>query len=366
MTVPDYNKRIECLRKEMQTYDCGLAIVGATSNLRYLTGLSIPPDDRCELLFIPTEGQPLLLLSKLYQGEAAALAADIRAEFSGNEDLHSLLRRLIPQTSGKIALDSRLWATHVLTLQQALGLNRKYISATEIFARLRSRKDTAEISLLQRAGEISAAGFLNTLPQIREGMTERELTGILETELIRAGGEKPSFDSIIAFGANAANPHHVPGETRLERDQFIVMDFGSTHKGYCADITRTVCFGRADSFMREIYETVLAANTAARTAVKTGIAAYDVEDAARAVMRRAGYDEYFIHRISHGVGMDVHEPPNFTKAGNTILETGMVFSIEPGIYIPDRIGVRIEDVVAITDNGITDMHILDKSLLELS
>ena len=365
MINADYNKRIKQLQAEMRLCGCGLVIVGATSNMRYLTGLCIPPDDRCELLLIPREGQPIILLSKLYQGEADALTSDIRAEFLGDEELQSLLKRIIPEASGKIALDSRLWATHVLALQQALGTDKEYISAAEIFARLRARKDETEISLLCKAGEISAAGFLATLPQIREGMTERALRGILETELIRAGGEKLSFDSIVAFGANAANPHHVPGETRLERGQFIVMDFGTTYMGYCADITRTVCFGRADNFMREIYETVLAANTAARAAVKAGIAAYDVEEAARAVMRQAGCDEYFIHRISHGVGMDVHEPPSFAKASHTVLETGMVFSIEPGIYIPNRIGIRIEDVVAVTEGGITDMHILDKSLLEL-
>ncbi|MCL2817759.1 MAG: aminopeptidase P family protein [Clostridiales bacterium] len=359
-------ERVRELQSIMQAEGVEQLAVSPSANLRYLNGLDIMPDDRLTLAVFPAQGQPFLLVSRLYEGEAKALEPLFRPIFIADDaSVSAALKQALSQDSGPTAIDERMWASHFMRLLEHLGRQSSYIPAGRLLSQLRVRKSRGEISLLKEAGRIAAAAFRAVLPQLRAGLTERQLVNMLELEMKKAGGEGLSFPSIAAFGANAANPHHSAGQAELAAGQFVMMDFGCTFQGYCSDITRTVCFGRADALQKELYQVVLQANLAARARVAPGVPAHSVERAAREIIEAAGYGPHFIHRIGHGVGLDVHEAPHFGEKSGHILREGMVFSIEPGLYLPGKIGLRIEDVVALDENGIEDMHVLDKELLEI-
>ncbi|MCL2678349.1 MAG: aminopeptidase P family protein [Clostridiales bacterium] len=359
-------KRIEELQALMCSENVGQLAVAPSASLRYLTGLDIMPDDRLTLAVIPAQGRPFLLLSGLYEGEARALEPLFQPLIIRDDaSTASALRQALSREAGLTAIDERMWAGHFMRISAHLGRHCPYVPAGELLSRLRIRKSRDEIVLLKYAGGIAAEAFKAVLPQLCAGLTERQLVNMLELEMKKAGGEGLSFPSIVAFGANAANPHHSAGQDELSAGQFVMMDFGCTFQGYCSDITRTVCFGRADALQKELYQAVLQANLAARARIAPGVSAHSVEEAAREILDAAGYGQYFIHRIGHGVGLDVHEAPHFGRDSRQILNEGMVFSVEPGLYLPGRLGLRIEDVVALGESGLEDMHVLDKDLLEI-
>jgi len=362
-----YRQRLEKAQKLMQKAGYSALFASSAANLRYFTGLQIIPDERLEMVFILADGRAALFLSGLYKAEGQGLAEDYDLYFHGDgQDLNQVLRNLIPG-DGKLAIDEQMWASHLLQIWELAGSERQYKGASLIMDALRICKSKEEISFLEKAGKISADAWKKTLPQIKEGITELQLANILENEMRELGGEGLSFATIIAFGEHSAAPHHVPGQTPLRKGDPIVMDFGCTYHGYCADITRTVCLGPAAEDFVQVYGIVAQALEAARNKIGPGATTGQIDVAARGVIEEAGYGEYFIHRISHGVGLDTHESPRFPiKEIGEEIRSGMVFSVEPGIYLPGRFGVRIEDVVAIDSKGYpVDMHILHKDLLQL-
>jgi len=365
--MTQYQKRIEKAQNLMQKEGYSTLFAASAANLRYFTGLQIIPDERMELVLILAEGRPALFLSGLYKNEAKILAGDYDLYFHGDgQDLKQVLGSLIP-AQGKLAIDEQMWAGHLLQIWELAGKDRSYQNSSTLMDSLRIYKSEEEISYLQKAGKIAAAAWEKTLPQIKEGMSELQLANILENKMRDMGGEGLSFATIIAFGDHGAAPHHVPGATPLKKGDSIVMDFGCTYHGYCADITRTVSFGPASEDFIKIYDIVAEALEKAKSSIRPGATTGQVDAAARGVIDAAGFGEYFIHRISHGVGLDVHEGPRFpVREEGEELYPGMVFSIEPGIYLPGRFGIRIEDVVAIGNDGYPiDMHILDKKLRQL-
>lgn len=365
--MAQHQQRIAKAQSLMQKEGYSVLFAASAANLRYFTGLQIIPDERMELVLIPAEGRPALFLSGLYKSEAQSLVEDYELYFHGDgQDLKQILGSLIP-SDGKLAVDERMWAGHLLQIWELAGKDRPYENSSDLMDSLRIYKSEEEISYLQKAGQIAAAAWEKTLPQIIEGLSELQLANILENNMRELGGEGLSFATIIAFGKHSAAPHHVPGPAFLRKGDPIVMDFGCTYHGYCADITRTVTFGPAADDFIKIYDIVAEALKKAKDSIKPGATTGQVDAAARGVIDTAGFGEYFIHRISHGVGLDVHEGPRFpVREEGEELRPGMVFSVEPGIYLPDRFGVRIEDVVAIGNDGYPiDMHILDKKLRQL-
>jgi Xaa-Pro dipeptidase len=221
--------------------------------------------------------------------------------------------------------------------------------AKEVLEPLRMRKDVAEIEALRRAIAVTERALEATFRQVRAGMAEREVVALLKLEMLRAGGAV-SFVSVVA-GPNAASPHAVAGDYALRRGDPVVVDCGASVAGYNADITRTFTLGGLDAELGRVYEVVRAANAAGRAAVAPGVPAQAVDRAARAVIEEAGYGECFIHRTGHGLGLEVHEPPYIVAGNEQPLAPGMVFTVEPGIYLPGRGGVRIEDDVWVTERG---------------
>ncbi len=223
---------------------------------------------------------------------------------------------------------------------------------------LRACKEDYELQRMRIAQEITDAAFAQVLSRIQEGMTEKELAAELIYCLLKNGGEGLSFDPIVVSGPNTSLPHGVPGERKLQKGDFITMDFGVIYQGYCSDMTRTVALGYATEEMEKVYNTVLQAQLAGIAITRPGVAGKEIDGAARKVIADAGYGEYFGHGYGHCLGMEVHESPSCGPRGEAIMEAGMVSSAEPGIYLPGKFGVRIEDVVVFTQGG---CEILTKS-----
>jgi Xaa-Pro dipeptidase len=230
---------------------------------------------------------------------------------------------------------------------------------------LRKHKTADEADKMRKSSELADKAVSNIIPKIKAGMKETEVRDMLEAELKQLGFSNPSFETIIGSGPNSALPHYTAGDRVLQQGDSIVIDFGGIYQGYCSDMTRTVMLGKAAPEYREVYETVKEGQKKAAEAVKPGMKASDIDAAARNYISEKGYGEYFIHRTGHGIGLEVHEEPYISNVSETILEPGMVFSIEPGIYLPGKFGVRIEDLVLVTETGAEVLNKYTKELIEI-
>jgi len=243
------------------------------------------------------------------------------------------------------------------------NLNAKLVPMHSKIAGFRAVKEDWELDLMRKAQEITDKAFAEVLTKIKAGMTEKQLQAELIYCLYKNGGENLSFDPIVVSGPNTSLPHGVAGERMLREGDFITMDFGVVYGGYCSDMTRTVALGFATDEMKKVYETVLAAQMAGIAATKAGVLGRDIDAAARQVIYDAGYGQYFGHGYGHSLGLQVHENPNCNPKGDTPMEVGMVTSAEPGIYLPGKFGVRIEDVVIFTADGCENMTHSPKNLI---
>lgn len=268
------------------------------------------------------------------------------------------------QTLAKVGFESDCMSVDALKLYQK-ELSCTLIAAPGLISGLRAAKDEDELACMRRSQAITDRVFANILDFIRPGMTEREVAARLVYELMRLGASKPSFDPIVAAGSNGSMPHAVPGDTVIEPGTFVTMDFGGVYKGYCSDMTRTIAVGRPTQEMRQVYDTVLRAQQAGLSAARAGIPGCQVDEAARQVIEQAGWGKYFGHSLGHSLGLEVHESPNFSPAEQSILPVGAVLSCEPGIYLPGRFGVRIEDVVILTEDGCENITASPKTLIVL-
>lgn len=239
------------------------------------------------------------------------------------------------------------------------------IAAPKLLHELRAAKDAGELEQMRASQVITDRVFANILDFIRPGMTEREVAARIVYELMRLGASRPSFDPIVAAGANGSMPHAVPGDTIIEPGMFVTMDFGGVYEGYCSDMTRTIAVGQPTDEMRLVYDTVLQAQLAGLATARAGIAGGEVDKAARTVIEQAGYGAYFGHSLGHSLGLEIHESPNFSPSEQTIMPVGAVVSCEPGIYLPGRFGVRIEDVVILNEGGCENITASPKELIVL-
>lgn len=230
----------------------------------------------------------------------------------------------------------------------------------------RAVKTSKEQEKIRKAEAIGDAAFAKILKVLKPGMTERQVAAHLEFYMKEEGAEGLSFDTIAASGIHSAMPHAVPTDKVLEEGDFLTMDFGCRYEGYCSDMTRTVVIGHANDKQREIYETVLRAQQAALDGIRPGMTGKQIDKLARDVIEEAGYGACFAHSLGHSVGLEIHESPNFSTKEETVVEPGMVITVEPGIYVEDFGGVRIEDVVIITENGCENITHSPKGLLEIN
>ena len=239
------------------------------------------------------------------------------------------------------------------------------VAAQGLLDGLRAAKDEEELARMRQAQRITDEAFREILNFIRPGLTEQEVAARLVYELLRRGGRRVSFDPIVAAGANGSMPHAVPGETVIQPGMFVTMDFGCVYEGYCSDMTRTVAVGQPTDEMERVYHTVLEAQRAGIAAARAGVTGSEVDRAARQVIQQAGYGSFFSHSFGHSLGLEIHESPNAAPGEERIMPVGAVVSAEPGIYLPGRFGVRIEDVIVLSETGCRDLTKSPKELIVL-
>ncbi|CAL9399124.1 aminopeptidase P family protein [Streptomyces sp. enrichment culture] len=351
-TADDYKARMD--RAARQAADVGLAglLVAPGPDLVWLTGYTPPAvTERLTLLVLAAGREPVLVVPALEAPDAAratgAPALTLR-DWTDGKDPYALTAALL-DARGRLGVSDNAWALHLLALQQALP-GTSYVSLTEALPMLRAVKDAAELERLAAAGAAADAAFEEIRHVRFSGRRESEVAADLAALLRRFGHSQVDF-TIVASGPNGANPHHEAGDRRIERGDMVVLDFGGLKDGYGSDTSRTVHVGEPSEEERRVHDLVREAQEAGFRAVRPGAACQDVDRAAREVIADAGYGEYFIHRTGHGIGVTTHEPPYMIEGEEQPLVPGMCFSVEPGVYLPGRFGVRIEDIVTVTEDG---------------
>lgn len=376
-----YMERIAKLTTAMQAQGIhALAIVPGAS-MRYLTGLVFHPGKRLTLVVFPADGaQPRMVLPAMEVAQSQAVtrwggseAAALRFfPWNDGEDPTVALQEAVAQVVANSGTAAPVIGVEYSTMRvmelralEAVLPGMRTVDATPLLASLRRVKDKDELGLMAEAVRIIEIALRNTIVQIKPGMTERQVAAIWKHAIMANGAEGESFDCMVASGPHSANPHHQNSERALQVGDLVILDGGAVYAGYASDITRTVALGSISSEAQRVYELVLAANTAARGAVRPGITGEQVDQVARQVITDGGYGNYFLHRTGHGLGMDVHEAP-YIVAGNTEpLVVGNTFTIEPGIYVEGVGGVRIEDDMVVTAAGGHSLTTFERELITL-
>ncbi len=345
---------------KLSEYGLDAMLITSESNERYALGFY---------------GEGLLLVTR----EGAHYTTDGRYIEAAREQITGVEPQLITPASGHIAQarafleEKGLHNVGFESGSMTVDEHRRYAQelpciltpAQALLDQLRSAKDWDELALMRRAQQITDEAFKAILSFIHPGMTEQEIAARIVYELLRRGAEKVSFDPIVASGPNGSRPHAVPSERKVEPGDFITMDFGCKVQGYCSDMTRTVALGQPTKEMEQVYEIVLTAQKAGINAARAGIAGREVDGAARQVIVEAGYGSYFSHGFGHSLGLDIHERPCASQSEDGLLPVGGVISAEPGIYLPEKFGVRIEDVLVLKEGGCEVLTRSPKDLIVL-
>lgn len=352
------SKKSELLDALLERHGCDAAAFIPSPNMNWLTGQAkILMERPTTLLYRP--GKKAALIIAGFEVNAAP-SMEIPVEPFTFSDVPSEWSDAFRKAGEYLGLSGKRIAVepaHFRFLEYEFVKNAipdcKIIGKQGLFSELRLRKNEEELELMRKAAVIAQDALEETLRMVKPGVSERELASELVAQMLRRGSDaKFPFDPIVGSGPNSADPHAEVSDRKLERGDFLLFDWGARYRGYCSDITRTFVVGEASDKQIEIYNTVLAANRAALAAVRPGVTAGSIDDAGRAVINAKGYGEFFTHRIGHGLGMEEHEEPYMYHGNSLVLETGMCFSDEPGIYLPDWGGVRIEDDITVTaDSG---------------
>jgi len=349
----DHAARIAAARQVMAASGVEVLLASLGSDLPYLTGYSAMPSERLTMLVLPIDGPATLILPRLEAPRVQASdGVDVRA-WNELEDPIRIVADLCG-TVGSVAIGDQAWSSFLLRLQAALPATR-FVSATPITAQLRIRKDPEELARLRAAGA-AADRVAARIPRLHfAGSTERELGRLIADMTVEEGHDRATF-TIVAAGPNGASPHHETGSRPVEVGDAVVIDFGGSWGGYQSDTTRTFHVGRPSAEYRDAFAVLQAAQAAGVSAIRPGVPAQSVDRVTRAVIAEAGFGEFFIHRTGHGIGLDGHEDPYIIEGNETILEPTMAFSVEPGIYVPGRFGMRLEDIVAVTADGVENFN----------
>ncbi|MEU9406972.1 aminopeptidase P family protein [Streptomyces sp. NPDC048281] len=351
-TAADYRSRMT--RAAHTAADAGLAglLIAPGPDMVWLTGYTpTAVTERLTLLVLAPGRDPVLVVPTLEAPDAAkSAAADVLTlrDWTDGTDPYAVTADLLAK-GGRFGISDNAWAMHLLGLQKTLP-DTSYASLTDALPMLRAVKDAAELELLAAAGAAADSTFEEIRKVPFAGRRESDVGHDLADLLRRFGHDQVDF-TIVGSGPNGANPHHEVGDRVIQDGDMVVLDFGGLKDGYGSDTTRTVHVGPPTAEEREVHDIVRAAQEAGFRAVRAGAACQEVDRAARAVIADAGYGEFFIHRTGHGIGVTTHEPPYMIEGEEQPLVPGMCFSVEPGIYLPGRFGVRIEDIVTVTEDG---------------
>ena len=353
MTQP----RLDRLTASLLASKLDAVILNPGPTLKYLTGVYFHLLERPVVLFVSPGKDPVLVLPELELPKLDLFPYKVQGfPYSENplewDDAFRRAAQALGLDGKRIGVEPH----HLRLLEfrhvKAGAPEADFPDATDVLAELRLRKDKAEVESMRRAVRIAQKALEAVIPQIKLGMTERELASQLTMQLLRHGSEPEiPFAPIVSAGPNSANPHASPTDRKLQAGDLLVVDWGAAYDGYVSDLTRTFAVGQVDEECQKIHRIVQAANAAGRAAAKPDVPCADVDKAARGVIEKSGYGRHFTHRTGHGIGMEAHEAPYMRGDNRQILEPGMAFTVEPGIYLVNRNGVRIEDNIVITESG---------------
>lgn len=366
-----YSQRWQSLSVALQASKMDALVLNPGPSLVYLSGLHFHLSERPVTMIFTLGQEPILILPELENAKTQDLPYPLQSFLYGEnpEDWTLAFNHAVQaaKIDGKrVGVEPRRLRLLEFRLLSRAAPEANFDSAEEVIALLRMQKDENELMAMRKAAEVAQLALQDTLPMIKVGITERQIAAELTLQLLRNGsdGEIP-FAPIVSAGPNSANPHAIPTERPLSEGDLLVIDWGASYQAYFSDITRTFAIGMIGVAEQEISQVVLNANAAGRAAVHPGVTASQVDQASRAVIEAAGYGEFFTHRTGHGLGMEVHEEPYIRAGNDLILKTGMTFTIEPGIYLPGRNGVRIEDDVVVTEEGVESITNLPRQVRRL-
>ncbi|MDI6769637.1 MAG: Xaa-Pro peptidase family protein [Anaerolineales bacterium] len=359
--------RLENLKQALRTFGLDSIALNPGPSLTYLTGLCFHLSERPVVVIFTPDKPPVIVLPELEMLKVAGSPFQAFPYPENPAEWDGVFRKAV-QSLGldgkRIGVEPR--ALRLLEFRQVKNGAREaeFPDASRLVSSLRIKKDAGEIAAMRKAVKVAQSALEAILPLIKIGMTEKELAAELTVQLLRHGSQpEMPFSPILSTGPNSANPHASPSERKLQPGDLLVIDWGATVDGYISDLTRTFAVGEVDAEYRKIHQIVQEANAAGRAAARPGVQCAEVDKAAREVIEKAGYGQYFTHRTGHGIGMESHEDPYMRGDNEQLLEPGMAFTVEPGIYLPGRNGVRIEDNVVITEDGAECLSSLERNLI---
>ena len=362
-------ERLKAAREAAGRAGLDALLVSPSADLRYLTGYDAKPLERLTCLILPVEGDPVLLVPTLEKPAAqVSPAGGLGIEIAGwdeTQDPYALAAARLPAGVARVGVDNHMWAEKVMAFRAALP-NAQQQLAGGVLSELRMRKTPQEIQALRRAGAAIDRVHARVGEWLRPGRTEREVGRDIAEAIVAEGHERADF-VIVGSGPNGASPHHELSDRVIERGDPVVIDIGgTTQDGYCSDSTRVYAVGEPPEEFRRLYDVLRMAQIVQTDAVRPGITAQELDAVGREIIADAGYGAYFIHRTGHGIGLEGHEEPYIVAGSPRPLESGMTFSVEPGIYLPGRYGARIEDILACTDDGSERLNVTSRELAVLS
>ena len=297
-----------------------------------------------------------------YETEAREKVSDFEIVISTYSQFYDKIKEALVKLGAKtVGYEESMSVAEFGALKAALK-EFKLKPADSLIEAKRAVKTEAELELIKTAQGIAELALKKAISRVKAGMTERELLADIDYEMVVGGADKYAFETIVAFGPNSAQPHHHPGDKKLEKDELIIVDMGAKYKGYCSDMTRTFCLGDPGEQLERVYEIVREAQEYAIKYIKAGMTCHDADALAREYIKANGYGDNFGHGFGHGVGIDIHEEPRVGQGTQTVLVPNMVITAEPGIYIPGLGGVRIEDMLVVKEDGVDDITSYDKKL----
>jgi Xaa-Pro dipeptidase len=352
-------KRLHKVLQKMSENGLGQMIISDPMTIFYLTGKFIDPGERMLVLLLKVNNRPMLFVNEMF-----AVKDDFGADVVSYGDSEDPIAILSPHVDNEVLLGvDKVWPARFLIRLMHQVKVKDFVDISPIVDSIRARKDEEERELMRVASRINDQAMEQIIAQLPNRYSEKKMAQILLETYQELGAEGFSFEPIIAYGANGADPHHETDATSiLNEGDSIIIDIGCRKDFYCSDMTRTVFYKKADELQRKVYNIVLEANMKAIETVKPGVRFCDIDAAARNHISKFGFGQYFTHRTGHSIGLDVHETGDVSSANTEPVDEGMIFSIEPGIYFPGKFGVRIEDLVLVTSDGCEVLNHYPKDL----
>lgn len=351
------NNRIDRVIEKMRERGLSQMIVSDINSICYLTDIKIYPGERLYALLLKKDGKHTFFFNRLFGRQNTDF--DVVWYNDGEDIISEINNRIDPDLP--LGIDKEWPAKFLIPLLER-NSKIKVLLASDCIDDVRAIKDAREIELMRNASRINDEVITRAMAYVRTGMTEKQVAAFVDREYLKLGADGNSFGTDVSFGANAADPHHATSDYTLHEGEMVLIDMGCIRKGYCSDMTRTFFNKSVSEEQEKVYYIVKKANEYAESLIRPGVKLSDLDKAARGIISDAGYGEYFTHRLGHFIGRTVHEQGDVSSFNDSVCVPGMIFSIEPGIYLPGKFGVRIEDLVLVTEDGCEVLNHVSKDL----